>query len=182
MSRRILYRADKRDFAPDTPIRTAGQFMDMHHDAGRLMEEALAAGKPDGKPERRDCLMLFEDEACARAHWLKMTDGKLYSVEIDDAEILHRGDMALTDSIGALLLQKQSPDDLVRQYWAGGLTGALKVEVLVRSGIVHCLIGTNEQRIKAFRKKYISHKSGPEPYEDEQNNLFRNWPKGRQNP
>jgi hypothetical protein len=100
MTKRVFFRADKRPFKSGDPIRTAGEFMSKHPEKGKLAEVALEKSRPRKKPKRKECLMLFEDEECARDHWAKMKDGKLYRVEIDDDDILHRGDMKLVDAIG----------------------------------------------------------------------------------
>lgn len=151
----ILYRADKRDFAPGEPIVTAGQFSTLHPDSGKRAEAILDDVKPEGKPHRKDCLMLFESEDAARKHWSKMSNGKLYEVEIDAAKILHRGDMNLVDEIGALI--KQGDDDQAharaRDYWLKTPEAKACIEVLIGQGQVKRLIGDNAARIEEFRKR-----------------------------
>ena len=66
MPQKCYFRADRRDFRPGDQIRTAGHFMSLHNQLGKAVEKALASARPAGKTPREDCLMLFEDETCAR--------------------------------------------------------------------------------------------------------------------
>lgn len=151
----IRYRADKRDFAPDDPIATAGQFSALHRESGKQAETILDDVKPEGKPHRKDCLMLFESEDAARKHWSKMSTGKLYEVEIDTAEILHRGDMNLIDETGALIEQGDHVQARARarDYWLKEPDEKACVEVLIGEGQVKRLIGDNAARIEEFRTR-----------------------------
>ena len=170
------FRADKRDFDLGDPIRTAGQFQHKHNEMGKAMEEALSKARPAGKPNRSDCLMLFEDESCAKKHWSKMSDGKLYSVFVDEEMVLHRGDMHLAESIGVGAFRGDNVSDLSRRYWEGDLTESPCVEILTREGTIAEQIGTEQQRQEEFKRRYISRKDGPEPFQEEMERLFHPTP------
>lgn len=174
MTKKIYFRADKRDFAEGAPISTAGEFMSKHNDAGEAMEKALEAARPkEKKPPRAECLMLFEDEDCARKHWAKMTDGKLYSVSIGETPVLHRGDMKLAEEVGERAMKGEDVTDLAKKYWDEKHTDNPCVEVLVREGIVTRLIGTDEERKQYFRARFIRRADCPEPFEKEFEDLLK---------
>ncbi len=166
------FRADKREFEPGDPIRTAGQFQSMHNEAGMKMEAALSKGRPDGKPDRAECLMLFEDEDCARKHWSKMSNGKLYTVAAQEGEVLHRGDMRLAESIGDGAHRGNDVSELARRYWEGELTDSPCVEVLVLEGVIVECIGMEAERVEEFRSRFLSQREDSEPFEEEFNRLF----------
>lgn len=154
--KKIYFRADKRDFADGDPIRTAGEFMQEHHELGTKAESLMAEHKPDGKPNREDCLMLFEDEDCARRHWAKMSDGKLYQVEALDSDVLHRGDMRLVDGMGERIRVDEDATALVHLYWNEDMTDEPCVEVLVSGGTVVAQLGTNADRIEEFKRRFLN--------------------------
>jgi hypothetical protein len=108
----IYYRADKRCFEPGATIGTAGEFMLLHSEDGRLTEELLAQRKPQSKPNRGECLMLFEEEECAKDYWAKLAAGKLYTINMSSGSILHRGDMHIIDEIAAKLKKGERADEL----------------------------------------------------------------------
>jgi hypothetical protein len=56
MTKRVLFRADKRPFKAKDPIGTAGEFMVKHPEKGKLAEQALERSRPRAKPKRDDCL------------------------------------------------------------------------------------------------------------------------------
>ena len=153
MHKLVFFRADKRPFKTKDPISTAGEFMGKHPEKGKRAELALANSKPDGKPNRSDCLMLFEDEVCARNHWSKMTGGRLYRIEVDEADILHRGDMKLIDTIGERLWQSSTADvsEDTTRYWGGEETGGC-METIAKKGVVLEELGDEKSRQKWFKK------------------------------
>jgi hypothetical protein len=51
MTKKLLFRADKRRFNPDDPIHTAGEFMGKHPEKGKLAEATLENGRPSSRPK-----------------------------------------------------------------------------------------------------------------------------------
>ena len=161
----FYYRADKRKFVAGEIIGTAGDFITKHPEAGRLAEIALENGRPIGKPQRGSCLMLFEEEACARRYWQKMANGLLYTVTIDPSQILHRGDMRTVDDIAARSMGDADVRQLVDAYWAGELSDYPCVEILVNVGTVVDVVGSNAQRVEELRKSVIKNSILDEKYD-----------------
>lgn len=149
---RIYYRADKRIFTPGAEIATAGEFVSRHPRDGALAESLLDERKPSMKPKRNDCLMLFEDEECAKDHWAKMTGGKLYTVSVAEGAILHRGDMNIVNEIAKKLIKGECAIELADSYWTGTTSGSPCIEVLVSSGTVVEQLGSEAERVAHFKK------------------------------
>jgi hypothetical protein len=141
--------------------------MAKHNKRGKAMERILEQVRPEAKPNRAVCLMLFEDENCARHHWSKMSGGKLYTVAADQHSVLHRGDMKLVDQIGANVDGCEDLTNLARDYWNASPTKTPCIEVLVHEATVIELIGTELQRKEEFKNRFISHGHEPEPFDHE---------------
>lgn len=145
-----LYRADKRDFNVGDTISTANVFVEKNPEGSLLIEEVFQSAKPKNKLSRIGCLFLFEDEIVAKKHWSKMTDGKLYEVEIDETSVLHRGDMRLIDK--AFIATNDSEKQLcAEQYWAGIVTEQPRIEILVKEAIIVGVISKDQVE----RRKYL---------------------------
>lgn len=169
------YRVDKRPFGQGDRIVTAGEFAEMHPEKGKRAEEILEAQRPEDKPIRRQCLMVFEDEVCARRHWSKMSDGKLYEVELTATAILHRGDMRFVDAIGEALDDAAAASQLARQYWDGEMTAKPIVEVLLLDGKVSAVISDSEhERLVEFKKVYQIRGFDPNESDEEWDQFMTN--------
>jgi hypothetical protein len=179
MTKRQFFRADKRPFSADDPIQTAGEFMSRHPEKGKLAEAALEKHRPSDKPKRQECLMLFENEECARNHWAKMTGGRLYRVGVDAAEILHQGDMKLVDAIGELLSESKAANvtEETTRYWNGEDTGGC-IETLVKQGKVLEELGDEKSRRERLKKLFgFTLSDEREPFEEEMDRLIPGWGK-----
>ncbi|MFN3242968.1 MAG: hypothetical protein ACE37K_15820 [Planctomycetota bacterium] len=129
------FRVDKRRFCLGQSIASAQEFVDKH-ELGRAVEDAFEGHRPEGKPRREGSLFVFESEDDAREHHAKMTDGRLYEVEVPDADVLHRGDMQLTEQVRSHLEDCATCGELARRYWDGLETDAPVIELIVRSSEV----------------------------------------------
>lgn len=125
-----FFRVDKRDFSPGDIIKTAQEYYDKFSQIARAVEDALESHRPLQKAQRTTCVFVFADEKCARKHWSKMENGKLYAVELDECQILHRGDMALMDEMKVHLEAGKDVSELARKYWAGEFSENPEIEVL----------------------------------------------------
>lgn len=153
---------------PNRPVTTAGIFISKHPLKGKEAERILARRKPESKPERSVCLMVFEDENCARRHWAKMSGGKLYEVQIVKADILHRGDMRLVDEIGESLTYEAVAEKIADRYWAGEITDKPIVELLLREAIIARLISDDHAERRAEFKRCFGIK-GMDPQDTGEN-------------
>ena len=138
----MLYRADKRVFLPWSKIATAGSFIQKHPLGGKEVEEMLEASRPPDKLGRADALFLFENQAHALEHCVKMTGGRLYKVSVPSEAVTHRADMRLVDAMLPAILAAdfEVGRQLAEQYWAGRMDAEAVVEVLVHTASVSCEI------------------------------------------
>lgn len=147
------YRADKRDFNVGDEIFSANEFVTLNPEGSKANEDLFELKRPEGKPCRIGCLYLFENEEVARKHWSRMSDGKLYEVELGNEEILHRGDMRFIDE--AFILPEIAERELcVTNYWAGIETKNPRVEVLVNKARVTRVISKDQVERLQFLKSW----------------------------
>jgi len=145
-----LYRADKRDFYVGDNITTANEFASKNPEGSSGIGNLFDSIKPTEKPSRIGCLFLFEDEIVARKHWSKMTDGKLYEVEIDENSILHRADMRLVDKAFSAI-DASERELCAKEYWAGIETEYPRIEILVKEATIVSVLSKNQ----AERREYL---------------------------
>lgn len=135
----LYYRADKRAFRAGDVIGPAAEFQGLQTATGRQTTELLDHARPAGIPERLSFLMVFESEECARDYCARMDrfERHLYVIELDEAKIVHRGDMHLVDAIDRHLRKGEVVENaLLSDYWEGTRDDDSCIEVLVPSGIV----------------------------------------------
>lgn len=150
----LLYRADKRIFNIGEVIQSANEFTTKNPPGSNAIEQLFDTMRPEGKPNRFGCLFLFDDLVHAKKHWSKMTDGKLYVVEICANSILHRGDMQLIDRA------YRSGDDgqrqrCAREYWGGTETQGSVIETLVEKATVVDVVSKDQEERKAYLNSWM---------------------------
>ncbi len=149
MDSRKFYRADKRDFAIDDPVASAGEFITKTPSGSQIVERVFEEERPAGYPLRTQ-LYVFENIADAKKHWSKMKGGKLYEVAVEENGILHRGDMALVDEAYVNRDALESVRDCARRYWRGELTDKPVIEILVECARVCAVVSKDERERVAF--------------------------------
>jgi hypothetical protein len=145
------YRVDRRLFKVGDEIATASEYYGKFDDIAKEVEDALEASRPMTKMRRPECLFLFEDEKCARKHWSKMKDGKLYEVSIDRAEVLHRGDMVKMDVMKRARESGQDMSEVADAYWRGEHGPSPEIEIMVARAVVTRVLSTSD----AERKEHL---------------------------
>jgi hypothetical protein len=136
------YRADQRCFESGMVIFPQGTYQNKFKAYGKAMEENLENARPKLKPCRKGCLFVFEDLQEVERYWETHDGSYLYQVKIDEAAVLHCGDMQLTDMIGDEFRKLIAPPDrdrvseLAKTYWAGGQSAKPILEFLVPSAEV----------------------------------------------
>lgn len=145
------YRIDRRLFKVGDEIATASEYYGKFADIAKEVEDVLEASRPMTKRRRPECLFLFEDENCARKHWSKMTNGKLYEVSIGSAEVLHRGDMAQMDVMKRASESGQDISEVADAYWRGEHSPSPEIGIMVSSAVVTRVLSTSD----AERKEHL---------------------------
>lgn len=147
------FRVDKRAFEKGTRIASAHEYAARLDPPAASIEAELEQLRPADKPSRSHSLFVFESENSARKHWSKMTDGKLYRVEIDVGRIGHRGDMALLDEMLKARKGGRNTLELVARYWRGEMSEAPEVELMVPDAIVAEVLSTSEVERTDYLKR-----------------------------
>ena len=147
-----LYRADKRDFNVGDIITSACEFTILNPKGSNQLEELFELYRPESKQERSKCLFLFEDLTVAKKHWSKMTDGKLYEVEVDEESILHRADMQLVDK--AFTSKYEDRVEFAKNYWMGRETAKPKIEILANQAMVTNVISKDQDKRREYLKSW----------------------------
>ena len=138
------YRVDRRLFEVGEEICTASEYYDKFEKIAKDVEDALELSRPEDMKPRTECLFVFEDEQCARKHWSKMIDGKLYEVSIKNANVFHRGDMAQLNVMKQLHEIGQSMSEVAKAYWRGETSYSPEIEIMVSNAIVTRVLSTSD--------------------------------------
>ena len=84
-----------------------------------------------------------------------MTNGKLYKVELLDSEILHMGDMALTDQAYLAIEDVEAMKKYAQSYWNGVHTEKPVLECLTTKAAISEIISKDEQERKAYLRQRV---------------------------
>jgi hypothetical protein len=139
------YRVDKRPFSVGDEITSSKEYYEKFIGVTKDVEDTLESRRPKTKQQRTECLFVFDDEVCARKHWSKMKDGKLYRVSIDEACISHRGDMALMDTMKQLGETEKDMTAVADAYWRGESGTKPEFEIMVPMAVVTEVISTSDE-------------------------------------
>lgn len=92
---------------------------------------------------RRSSIFVFEDEHEARNYYDASGDRHLYELEIDEADIVHRGDMNWINKIGeAVAAGHLEAAKAYADNWLNGVaTEKPRWETLVKAAKVHSVLG-----------------------------------------
>jgi hypothetical protein len=147
------FRVDKRLFAVGDRIRTAGEYYANLAGVAKKIEDELENTRPAQKLARTNCLFVFESLPTAEKHWSKMKDGKLYQLAIDDAAIVHRGDMALMDEMKSVIEAGGEYRSIAHEYWNSTMSSTPEVELLISDAVVSDIINISDAERVAFLRK-----------------------------
>ena len=156
----MFFRVDKRDFKvseiippnPENYQDTANFSNDK-----KIIESIFEENKPDHICSRRDCLFLFQELYDAIKFWIKLKGGKLYLVEVEEADFILKSDMIYTEIIKNLTLPQNIDEakEIVKKYWSGGLPTFKNCwEVMVRKAKVIKLLCVDEEVRLNSKKQY----------------------------
>ena len=113
----------------------AGDHYDRLMPDEKLAEDAIRAGKPDGAQIRAESLCVYPDSEMAQFDWTRRKARHLYKLEVDEADIRHRGDLQVFRDVVTTIRKKESADELVQKYWTGAELGR-HTELLVSKATV----------------------------------------------
>ncbi|WP_454655096.1 hypothetical protein [Bosea beijingensis] len=132
------YRYDARDLEVGRIIVPERDHSESLDKSWAVTEAAIRAVSPDKEAIRKDSIYTWESEDWARKAWALEKGKYLYEVEIDEADIRHRGDTNAYGLVKDLLKAGKDPAPALMLYWSGeGVEAQLpRVELLVTKATV----------------------------------------------
>jgi len=150
----IAFRIDKRDFSIKSVILPSKKYQKNISDDGRKLEAILEKMRPEDKPKRSDSLFLFETYEEASRFWTIMSNSKFYEVEFNERDVLHIGDMNLTEEMFKNISNDEILEKTAYKYWSSENSIKPRIEILVRKSTVKKIISKSEDdRCKAMLER-----------------------------
>ena len=130
-----VYRYDDQEFADGEVIEPRGDLFSTLTEHQRVVETAIRATLPNGATVRGHSLYTWADEKVARRLWPLSKKRYLYELEIDKADIRHKGDLNQYSEAVSAAKSGAPIERAVGKYCAGENAGAPytepRVEILV---------------------------------------------------
>jgi len=115
----IVYRYDNDEYADGQVISTRGDSLNTLTDHQKMVELAIRSELHNGAEIRSTSLYTWANEALARRLWHLSKKKHLYELEVDHANVRHRGDLNwYSAAVDAVKLGK-SPKVAVGKYCSG---------------------------------------------------------------
>ena len=140
----IAYGTDRRDYEIGSTITAGENYQSKINDAGKKLEAILEENRPMNKPERSKSLFVFESQNEAKRFWTIMSNSKFYEVAFEDSDVLHIGDMAITEEMYKSIADDDVLKLLAEKYWAGEKTESPRIEILVPKATVNRIVSKSE--------------------------------------
>jgi len=126
-----VYRYANEDYADGQTIRPCSDHFDRLDATRKDAELALRAVSTEAEAIRKTSLYTWADERLARRLWPRSHSKFLYELEVDEASVLHRGDVSHFWEAQSALKRGGDAGDAVNRYWSGEAAGTPYVEVLL---------------------------------------------------
>jgi len=154
-----VFRIDNRAYATNDLIEPQGEYQNAL-DAVRIrVEQILEDNRPEEKPVRDTILMVFEEFEDAKNHWTIQTNSKFYQSEIEQVDILHRGDYNKVEELYRSIDDVNAAGLIAQEYWNEEMTEDPKIEIFVESATVTVV----KSNIEIERKNAFAIRLGQEP-------------------
>lgn len=154
------YRIDRRDFEVGDVITPNAAFIANIGETRRQTEELLERERPVTKPNRNEIVKLFDSFAAARKYWILDPDSKFYEVEIEEEDILHRGNYPLVEQL-AKETSAEIRNELATQYWNEEAADETVSENYVNQAIVIRIVCKDEKVRQNTKKDYYNLQTMP---------------------
>ncbi len=130
-----VYRYDDQEFADGQMIESRGDSFGTLTDHQKTVETAIRTALPNGTMVRGNSLYTWANEEVAKRLWPLSKKRYLYELEIDKADIRHKGDLNQYSEAESAAKSGAPVENAVGKYCAGENAGAPytepRVEVLV---------------------------------------------------
>jgi hypothetical protein len=148
----MAYRVDKQDLTPGQEL-SPGGFYDQLDSDRKSVEELLERFKPEEKPSRRTAIFVFAVIDDAKMWAKERFTRKLYRVEVNEADILHRGDWKWPAKILKAHGDLETQRVCAESYWKGEKTSDPVIELMVRKALVVDLLPMDQEKLLADARK-----------------------------
>jgi hypothetical protein len=125
----IAYRYDSQEHAHGQIVKQTVDHIDRLTPTQREAELLVRAGKEDGTSIRGKSVYSYRDRKFAEFGWSRKKGMHLYEVEIDDADIVHKADLAAYTAVEDAHVNGQPTAEHVARYWTGAAEGR-RLEIL----------------------------------------------------
>lgn len=124
--KKTVWRTDTRVFDVGEDIESAGDHFETLSDIHVETERALRTAMGDRSVVRSKSLYTWEDENWARRAWFLEKGKNLYKLEVDVADIQHRGDVNHYTDIGEAIKSGVDTADAIQKYLNGSESNRLE--------------------------------------------------------
>jgi len=138
MATKKTYRYDAEDYPEGKIISSRGDHFETLTGLQKRAETLIRQARPDGGKIRAQSLYAWESQDVAERLWRmkkRTTPVHLFELEIQDDDMIHRGDVDAFTAVTIAIQRHQSPERAVRDYWEG-VCGGERIEILARKAKV----------------------------------------------
>jgi hypothetical protein len=151
MTKITVYRHDHRDFKIGEVMPPAGDHYSGLTGDQQKAEDKVRAGRPDGAEVRADHLYVYPHRDMAEEDWKHRKDRHLYELEIDEADIRHRGDLQIFHEVIDAVRIGAPVDEAVRRYWISAADSRYVELMVARATVVDRTKDASEYKNAAQR-------------------------------
>jgi hypothetical protein len=148
----VLYRVDRRDFRPGDDIPPAGDHLPRMKGAFVEAEKLLRSASPTMKEQRANGIYAFEQYRAACINYLGTRDGKLYEIEVNPDDVLHKADMKIVNDIAASANDASQQTLLVNAYLNGETRNSDWVELIVSKATARRMLYGPREKLEVKRQ------------------------------
>src|SRR5262249_7170674 len=113
MTMRKVYRYDEEDYPEGETITSRGDHFVRLTPAQQRVETAIRKTLENGEEIRIKSLYTWENREVAERLWKHKKETHLFELEIDDADVVHRGDLDFFSAAVDAIKASQSPEDAI---------------------------------------------------------------------
>lgn len=147
------FRIDKRLYEIGTVITPSNSYQLELDKKGLLLEKKLENYRLKHKPQRGKYLFVFNEYNDAKKFWKNMINGKFYRVSVEVEDILHKGDMKITEML--FTLENSDIDKLCNDYWNSIGYAIPCWEYIVKKAQVLEIVSSTENKRRSEIKKSL---------------------------
>lgn len=157
----IAYHTTRDELSGSDSISPSTYFFDHLDQDQAKVEKIIAQNRPCEKPSRKESKFIFTDLESAKNRASRI-DSKLYEVDYEESNLMHRADWSWLGKIKASLGDDKLCEKYAKSYWSEEKTEAPVIELLVSEAAV---ISEIEIPVEERRSRKASQLGQPPPEE-----------------